>query len=364
MLTPATVSGSPLCAGFLIPGTVKEVNPSTFLASSSTSSPASGFVDIDVTWFHWGVLGGVVLLLLAADLWRHREAHAPSLRSAALESLFWVGCGLAFGAFVWTQFSAAAFGEYLAGYLTEKALSVDNVFVWAMIFTSFAIPLKYQHRVLFWGIFGALALRGLFVFAGSALIQRFWILLPLLGLLLLWSGWKVLRHQDDEENRGHETAAGFVRRFMPVSDEFDGQRFFTRVNARRAATPLLLTLVVVEFTDVVFAVDSVPAILAISREPFIVFASNAFAIMGLRSMYFLLADAKERFHYLSHALGGILIFVGLKMLVSHWVHVPVTVSLPVIAFLLVAALLLSMRRNRVLGALTGTGDHDPSTPTR
>lgn len=344
-----------MCAGYRPRGTVERVPQPLILASGPSSS--SGYVDLHVTWTHWLILGVCVLTLLVVDLWRHREAHAPTLRSAAFESLFWVLCGIGFGVFVWAEFSSAAFGEYLAGYLTEKALSVDNVFVWAMIFASFAIPLKYQHRVLFWGIFGALALRGVFIFAGSALIARFWVLLPLLGLLLLWSGWKVLRHQEEEEDRGHEGAAGFVRRFMPVSEDFDGQRFFTRVNSRRAATPLLLTLVVVEITDIVFAVDSVPAILAISREPFLVFASNAFAIMGLRSMYFLLADAKERFHYLSHALGGILIFVGLKMLVSHWVHVPVTVSLPVIAFLLAAALALSVRRNRLLDAFTGL-DHD------
>jgi len=313
----------------------------------AAGSAGSDFVDLAVGLKHWLVLGVAVVGLLALDLFRHREASEPSARSALYESLFWVFCGLAFGAWVFVEFSGAAFGEYLAGYLTEKALSVDNVFVWSMIFTSFAIPLKYQHRVLFWGIFGALALRAVFIFAGSALIERFWILLPALGLLLLYSGWKVIRHKDDEEERGHDGATRLVRRFVPVSESYDGQRFFTRVNARRAATPLFVALVVVELTDVVFAVDSVPAILAISREPFLVLASNAFAIMGLRSMYFLLADARERFHYLHHALGGILIFVGVKMLVSHWYHVPVTVSLPVIALLLVVAVFLSLRRNRL-----------------
>ncbi len=323
------------------------MNISSLLASGSSGS---GFVDLHITAKHWLILGVAVFGLLAIDLLRHREAAEPSARSAALESLFWVFCGLGFGAWVFWEFSGAAFGEYLAGYLTEKALSVDNVFVWSMIFTSFAIPLKFQHRVLFWGIFGALSLRAVFIFAGSALIERFWILLPLLGLLLLWSGWKVIRHKEDEEDRGHDGASRLVRKFLPVSDDFDGQRFFTRVNARRAATPLFVALVVVELTDVVFAVDSVPAILAISREPFLVLASNAFAIMGLRSMYFLLADARERFHYLHHALGGILIFVGCKMLVSHWYHVPVTVSLPVIALLLVLAVGFSMQRNRRLDA--------------
>lgn len=317
---------------------------SSLLAAGSKS----GFVDIHVGTHHWVILAAAVFGLLALDLFRHREASEPSARSALLESLFWVFCGLAFGGWVLWEFSGAAFGEYFAGYLTEKALSVDNVFVWSMIFTSFAIPLRFQHRVLFWGIFGALSLRAVFIFAGSALIERFWVLLPALGLLLLYSGWKVIRHKEGEEDRGHDGASRLVRRFIPVTDEYDGQRFFTKVNARRAATPLFVALVVVELTDVVFAVDSVPAILAISREPFLVLASNAFAIMGLRSMYFLLADARERFHYLHHALGGILIFVGLKMLVSHWYHVPVTFSLPVIGLLLVCAVFFSMRRNRLL----------------
>ena len=196
-----------------------------------------------------------------------------------------------------------AFGEYLSGYVIEKSLSIDNVFVWAVIFSTFAIPARYQHRVLFWGIFGALAMRAVFIFAGTALIDRFWWTLLLFGVVLVVSGFKVLRQREDEGNHGHDRAVKLLGRFLPVRSELDGQHFVVREAGKWVATPLLAALVVVEVTDVVFAVDSVPAILAVSREPFIVFSSNAFAILGLRAMYFLLGDARERFHYLAHALG-------------------------------------------------------------
>jgi tellurite resistance protein TerC len=312
----------------------------------AASSSGSGFAALDVTVFDWVVLAAVVVVLLAVDLFRHREAHSPTNREAAVESAVWVACGLGFAGWVAYHFGATALGEYLAGYVTEKSLSVDNVFVWAVIFSSFAIPPKYQHRVLFWGIFGALALRTVFVFAGSAVISRFWWSMLPLGALLVFSGIKVLRHRDDEGDHEHNAMTRLVRRFVPVSDELDGQRFFTRANGRRIATPLFVALVVVELTDVVFAVDSVPAILAISREPYLVLASNAFAILGLRAMYFLLANAKARFHYLSHALGAILIYVGVKMIASHWVHPPVYASLAVIAAILAAGIVASEVRAR------------------
>ena len=231
-------------------------------------------------------------------------------------------------------YGAAAFGEYISGYLIEKSLSVDNVFVWSILFTTLAIPVKYQHRVLFWGIFGALTMRALFIFVGSALIAEFWWLLLVFGVFLVYTGIKVLRHRADEGQHQATRGLGLLRKVMPVTDELDGQNFFTRINAKRAATPLLAALVVIEITDVIFAVDSVPAILAVSNEPYLVFASNAFAILGLRALYFLLATAKERFHYLSHALGGILIFVGIKMSISHWYHLNTYVSLAIIIAML------------------------------
>ncbi|NNF10297.1 MAG: TerC/Alx family metal homeostasis membrane protein, partial [Acidimicrobiia bacterium] len=286
----------------------------------AATSIRENFVDIDVSGVAWIILGVIILSLLAIDLYRHRDAHEPTGREALLESGFWVMCGLLFGAGVAVVWGGEAFGEYISGYLIEKSLSVDNVFVWAMIFSTLAIPLRYQHRVLFWGIFGALVLRGLFIAVGSALISRFIWVLIVFGVFLIYTGIKVIRHREDE-GEGATRGLGLVQRFLPVSEQFDGQKFFTRINGRRAATPLLGALVVVEITDLIFAVDSVPAILAVSNEPYLVFASNAFAILGLRAMYFLLADARQRFHYLSHALGGILIFVGIKMTLANWYHV-------------------------------------------
>lgn len=308
------------------------------------------FVDIDVEAWHWALLGVVVMGLLALDLYRHREAHAPTTREAAGESLMWVVCGLSFGVFVAATWGGDAFGEYISGYLIEKSLSVDNVFVWAILFSAMAIPLKYQHRVLFWGIFGALTLRALFIFAGSALIIRFSWVLIFFGAFLVYTGAKIIRHRDDEGDNAKTVGLSLLKRFVPVSETFDGQKFLTRIDGKRAATPLLAALVVVETTDIVFAVDSVPAILAVSNEPYLILASNAFAILGLRAMYFLLANARSRFHYLSHALGAILIFVGVKMLLTPWYHIDTYVSLAIIVVMLVLAVLFSERRVRREGA--------------
>ncbi len=317
------------------------------LAAESTST--SKFVDLSVPAWAWLGLLVAIVLMLAIDLYRHREAHAPSATEAGIESAVWVACGLGFAVIVLVAFGADAFGEYVSGYLIEKSLSVDNVFVWSMLFGTLAIPVKYQHRVLFWGIFGALTLRAIFIFLGTALIARFWWVLLVFGAFLVYTGAKIIRHRADEGEKEATRGLGLLRRVMPVTDEFDGQKFLTRINGKWAATPLLAALVVVEVTDVIFAVDSVPAILAVSNEPYLVFASNAFAILGLRAMYFLLADAKERFHYLSHALGGILIFVGLKMVAAHWYHLNTYVSLVIIVAILVAAIYFSIQRAKKLG---------------
>lgn len=312
---------------------------------ASTETPRSAFVDIDVSVWAWVGLLAVIAALLGIDLFRHRHAKAPTTREVVIESIGWVACGLAFSVVIAIAYGSAAFGEYISGYLIEKSLSVDNVFVWSMLFATLSIPVKYQHRVLFWGIFGALTLRAGFIVLGTALISRFWWLLVVFGIFLVFTGAKIIRHRDDEGTDESTRGLGLLRRIIPVSDRLDGQRFFTRVNAKRAATPLLAALVVIEVTDIIFAVDSVPAILAVSHEPYLVFASNAFAILGLRAMYFLLANAKERFHYLSHALGSILIFVGVKMSVSHWFHLNTYLSLTVIIALLAAAIIFSMRRS-------------------
>jgi tellurite resistance protein TerC len=322
----------------------------------AASESPSDFVDLNVPVAAWIALVAVIAVMLAVDLFRHREAHAPTPREALTESVGWILCGLVFAAVMFFSFGGDAFGEYMSGYLIEKSLSVDNVFVWSMLFTTMAIPLKYQHRVLFWGIFGALTLRAIFIVLGTALIVKFWWLLVIFGVFLVYTGVKVYRHRADEQSHGSTPGLGLLSKIMPVTKELDGQKFFTRVNGKRAATPLFAALVVVEITDVIFAVDSVPAILAVSHEPFLVFASNAFAILGLRAMYFLLANAKEKFFYLSHALGGILVFVGLKMTVSHWYHMNTYVSLAIIVGMLVIAIALSLRRNRSIGTPT------PSNP--
>lgn len=313
---------------------------------AAAESARDNLVDLDVAVGWWIGLAAGIGLLLAIDLYRHRDDHEPTTRSALLETTAWIACGLSFSVVVLIGFGGDAFGEYVSGYLIEKSLSVDNVFVWSILFTTMAIPLKFQHRVLFWGIFGALVLRLAFILVGSALIQRFTWILVVFGAFLIVTGLRIIRHRDDEGDDASTAGMGLLKRIMPVSDEFDGHKFFTLQNGARAATPLFAALVVVEFTDVIFALDSVPAVLAVSNEPFIVFSSNAFAILGLRAMYFLLADARQRFHYLSHALGGILVFVGAKMAASHWWHLDTYISLSVILVILVGAIVFSERRTR------------------
>jgi tellurite resistance protein TerC len=296
----------------------------------------------------WQWLGLIALIsvLLAIDLVIHRGNHEPTAKRALVESAAWVACGLGFAVVVLVTMGGDSFSEYLSGYVIEKSLSIDNVFVWAVIFSSFAIPARYQHRVLFWGIFGALVMRAIFIFAGTALIEQFWWMLLVFGVVLLVSGVKVMRHRADEGTHGHDRAVKLLGRILPVKPELSGQHFVVREAGKWVATPLLAALVVVEVTDVVFAVDSVPAILAVSRDPFIVFASNAFAILGLRAMYFLLGDARERFHYLAHALGAILVFVGIKMIASHWWHFPTAASLGVIVAIVTGAILASIAKTR------------------
>lgn len=318
----------------------------------------STFVDLDVPLGAWIGLLVVILALLAIDLYRHRDAHAPSPKEALTESIIWVMCGLTFAVVIAIVFGGDAFGEYISGYLIEKSLSVDNVFVWSMLFATLSIPLRYQHRVLFWGIFGALTLRAVFILLGTALIGRFWWILLVFGVFLVYTGAKIIRHRANEGQSEATRGLVLLRKIMPVTDQLDGQKFFTKLNGRRAATPLLAALFVVEVTDIIFAVDSVPAILAVSNEPYLVFASNAFAILGLRAMYFLLANAKERFHYLSHALGGILIFVGIKMAISHWYHMNTYLSLTIIVAILIAAIVFSLRRSKKLGMPVAELSHE------
>ena len=315
----------------------------SLLLAAETSGPGR-YVSLDVPAWAWVALVAVIVGLLLVDLLVvHRVPHEISLREALVESAVWIAIGLAFGLVLAWAAGWQAAGEYYGGYLIEKSLSIDNVFVWAVIFSFFAVPNRYQFRVLFWGVFGALVLRAAFIFAGVALLDRFHWLLYVFGALLIYTAYRMLRASGQEIDPDRNPALRVVRRFLPVSDEFDGQRLFTRRDGVLMATPLFAVLVLIEFTDVIFAVDSVPAILAVSREPFIVFAANAFAILGLRALYFALAGMHGRFRYLDRGLAAILTFVGIKMLLVEVYHVPIWVSLGVIALILTVAIVTSLR---------------------
>jgi len=320
----------------------------------AATSSGGNYVDVAVPGWAWPALVAVIAAALFVDLLVfHRKAHVVELREAAIESAIWVGLGLAITGVVYAMFVGQGEGngaaiEYLSAYLIEKSLSVDNVFVWAMIFSHFKVPRQYQHRTLFWGIFGALILRFIFIFVGTAVINRFNVLLLLFGVFLIYTGWKILRGGDEDTNPSDTVTMRLFRRFVPSVDHYDGQKMVTKVDGRRLATPLLAVLVVIELSDVVFAVDSVPAVLAVSREQFIVFASNAWAILGLRALFFLLADMRERFIYMPQTISALLIFVGAKMTAAYFgLHISVVLSLAVIVGFLatgVAASIVADRR--------------------
>ena len=320
----------------------------------------SKFVDLDVAaWWWLGLLALIGVLLLVDLLVVHREGHEVQVREAAIESAAWISVGLLFGLVVWWGFGGAAAGEYYSGYLIEKSLSVDNVFVWALILSYFAVPPKYQHRVLFWGIFGALLLRAAFIFAGVALIEKFEWVLYVFGAFLLFTAIKLVFSEDEHVDPAKSKFLKLIHRVVPMHDELDGQKLFTRVNGKRFATPLLAVLLLIEMTDVLFAVDSVPAVLAVSHEQFIVFSSNAFAILGLRALYFLLADMHARFSYLQEGLAIILAFVGIKMLINEWYHIPTWLSLMVIALVLLASVGFSMKSSAAPDTITIPEDLPP-----
>jgi len=322
---------------------------------AATSAGADSFARFDVPAWAWvALISGIAVLLLGDLLIVHRTPHAVSFKEAAIESAVWIGIGLSFTfVLLWWQGGGAA-GEYVSGYLIEKSLSIDNVFVWAVIMSYFSVPAKYQFRVLFWGIFGALVLRAAFIFAGVTLIERFDWILYVFGAFLIFTAVKIARHSGGGVDPEKNPVLKLVQKVVPSTPEYDGQKLFTRKNGVRLATPLLAVLVLVETTDVVFAVDSIPAILAVSREPFIVFASNAFAILGLRSLYFCLAGMAGRFRYLNMGLGVIMGFVGTKMLLLDVFHLPSWASLAVIAVVLTVAVVASLRADARDGG-TGSG---------
>jgi tellurite resistance protein TerC len=291
----------------------------------------------------WAGFLAFVLAMLAIDLGLfHRKAHAVSLKEAGFWSAVWVALALGFNALIWKNFGPDRGVEFLTGYLIEKALSVDNIFVFVLIFGAFQVPEVYQHRVLFWGILGALVMRALFVGLGAALLAKFHWVLYLFGGFLLLTGIKMLLLRNAAFDPRDNPVFKLFRRFVPSVDTYHGPNFTIVKEGRRFATPLLLVLVAVELTDVVFAVDSVPAIFAVTKDPFIVFTSNIFAMLGLRSLYFLLAGVVDRFHHLKVGLSLVLVFVGLKMLVVDFLKVPPFWSLGVIALLVAGSIATSM----------------------
>ncbi|MGE0447136.1 MAG: TerC family protein [Vicinamibacterales bacterium] len=300
----------------------------------------------DPLWL-WGLFNLFVLAMLAIDLFVfHREAHEVRPREAAAWSVAWVALALLFGAGVYVWMGRTAGLEYFTGYVIEKALSVDNIFVFVLIFTTFRVPAKYQHRILFWGVLGALVMRGGMIAAGAYLIEQFHWVLYVFGAFLVITGIRMAMHVEHDFEVANNPVIRLVRRLLPVTPDYHGQAFFVRLEqggARwLAATPLFVVLALVETTDLIFAVDSIPAIFAVTQDPFIVYSSNVFAILGLRALYFLLADVIERFHYLKLGLSTVLVFVGIKMLLADVYHVPIGVSLAVIVGVLGAATGASM----------------------
>jgi len=295
----------------------------------------------------WVGFGAFVVLMLALDLGVfHRRTHAVSIREAAIWSVVWIALALGFNAFVAIQWGPKLGVAFLTGYLIEKALSVDNLFVFYAIFSVFAVPAAYQHKILFWGIVGALVLRAVMVFGGAALLRHVHWSIYVFGIILGATGARMLMRPDAAPHPDKSRLYRWVTRVIPTTSGLHEGRFFAREGGALRATPLFLVLVLVELSDIVFAVDSVLAIFAISDDPFIVFTSNIFAVMGMRSLYFVLANMATRFVYLQPGLALVMIFVGAKMALSHVVKVSVTVSLLVVALLLGGSILASLLKSR------------------
>ena len=297
-------------------------------------------------WF-WVLFNAFVLGMLALDLGVfHRSAHVVRAKEAAIWTAVWVTLALVFAlglyVFVDRGNGTQTALTFLTGYVIEESLSVDNIFVIVMIFAYFGVPREYQHRVLFWGIVGALLMRGTFIALGALLLQRFHWIIYIFGALLVFTGIRMAIRHDEAFDAEKNPVYKLARRSLPFTTEYDGQKFFSIRNGRRVATPLFLVLLMVEFTDLIFAVDSIPAIFAVTRDPFIVYTSNIFAILGLRSLYFLLAGVVGKFHLLKYGLAVILVFVGVKMIGAAWFHVPILVSLAVIVGVLSVSIVASL----------------------
>ena len=301
---------------------------------------------MSVPLWGWVAVLGVILVMLAVDLVAHRKAHVVSVREAAAWSAVWVALGVAFGAFVWWQFGAEMASQYFAGYVIEKTLAGDNVFVFAIIFSFFAVPREHQHRVLFYGVIGALVFRGVFIAAGSALIASAAWILYVFGAFLVLTGWRMARSRHEHPDPSNSRTVRLMQRLVPSTPDYHGSKFWVRIGGRWLATPLLTVLVLIEVSDIVFAVDSIPAIFAVTQEPFLVFTSNAFAILGLRALYFLLADLVDRFVHLKLGLAIVLIWVGAKMLLLDVWKVPTLLSLGVVVAIIAVSIVASLRATR------------------
>ena len=284
-----------------------------------------------------------VLAMLALDLGVvHRQKHEIKFKEAVAWSAVWIGLALAFAAMVAYRRGPGTALQFLTGYIIEESLSVDNLFVFLLIFSWFAVPTRLQHGVLFWGILGAMVLRLLFIVAGVALIERFEWVIYLFGGILVYSGVKMALEKEKKINPDQNPVLKLFRKLMPVTTEYEGSKFFVRRDGRTFATPLLLVLLVVETTDLIFAVDSIPAVLAITRDRFIVYTSNVFAILGLRAMFFALKGAMDLFHHLHYGLSAILVFVGAKMILGHFVEIPIGIALGVVASILAFSVIASL----------------------
>ncbi|WP_432156411.1 TerC/Alx family metal homeostasis membrane protein [Streptomyces sp. bgisy153] len=312
----------------------------------------------------WAAVTLGIGVMLAVDLIAHRDNHVIGFREAALWSGLWIAVGLGFGLILWAWQGGETASTYYAGYLIEKALSIDNVFVFALVFSFFAVPDAYQHKVLFWGVLGALAARLVFIFVGAELLQVFFWTAYLFGAFLIWTGWKMAVSKDEEVHPDRNPVVRLVRRLIPTDPRFHGDRFFLRLRGRRVATLLFVTLVAIEATDLIFAVDSVAAVLAITTDTFLVWTANAFAVLGLRSLYFCLAGLLRRFQYLHYGLAVLLAFAGVKLILSETPvgKLPVPLTLGVIAVTITVSIAWSLIATR--GGTGGTADRPGPTPDR
>jgi len=299
---------------------------------------------MDTPIIFWIIFNAFVLLMLALDLGVfHRKTHDVSLKEALTWTFVWVFLALVFNTIIYYWKGQQQALEFFTGYLVEKALSVDNIFVFIMIFTYFQIPSKYQHKILFWGIIGALIMRVIFIFAGVALIEKFHFTIYVFGALLIYTGYKMFVHNNTKIEPDKNPVIRFFKKFMPVTSDLKGDKFFVMQDGKRFATPLFLVLLLIETTDLIFAVDSIPAILAITQDQFIVYTSNVFAILVLRSLYFALAGVVHRFWLLSYGLAVVLVFVGVKMLLIDVYKIPIEWSLIIIATIITSSVLLSLK---------------------